>query len=196
MDVLVDMPGLVEDFDVMRLCADASRKADLRLELVQKCWLHDRELLSWLGLLSQIVNPNKDSCLESSSEDLVTHIAQVHGMSLFWATSLVLYSILWMASGPEAELPKRTDPMYHARNHAEAIAILLQPNAGLYGQQSAALLLDVARQYITAVSSLSPESEVLLETLKTLKTSWENGLTRMLNTSAAHQDIALEYAEA
>ena len=192
MDVLVDMPGLVESFDTMRLCTDASRKAALRLELVQKCWQHDRELLSWLGLLSQIVNPNKDSCLESRSEDLVTHIAQVHGMSLFWTTSLVLYSILWMASGPEAELPQRADPMHHARNLAEAIAILLQPQAGLYGQQSATLLLDVARQYITAVSSLSPESEVLLETLKTLKMSWEDGLTRMLNPSAARQNIALE----
>lgn len=194
-DVLVDMPGLVEDFDIMRLCADAGRKASLRLELVQKCWEHDKELMTWFGLLCQIVDPNKPSCIESRSGDLVTHIAQVHGMSLFWTTSLVLYSILWMASGPQAELPMRTDPTHHAHNLTEAITILLQPDSGLFGQQSALLLLDVARQYIMSLRSLSPQSEALLEKLKMLRDELRNGLTRKLNTSAADQGIEREYVE-
>ncbi|KXX75960.1 Sterigmatocystin biosynthesis regulatory protein [Madurella mycetomatis] len=176
-DVLVDMPGLVEDFDNMRLCTDANKQAALRLELVQKCWDHDRQLLAWLDLLRQVV------------EDLVIHVAQVHGMSLFWTTSLILYSIFRMASEPQADLPERTDPTYYACKLAEAITILLHPRAGLYGQQSAALPLEVALQYITrALSSSSHEREALLKTLETLKDDLGNGLTRMISASADHRE--------
>ena len=187
-DILVDMPGLVEAFDNMRLCTERSRQAALRLELIQKCWEHDRQLLAWSGLLCQVVNGNtgKKPCTKprSEAEDLVTHVAQVHGMSLFWTTSLVLYSILWVASEPsEADLPERTNPMHHVRHLVEAITILLQPTAGLYGQQSAALPLEVALQYYTmATGSSSPrENKALLETLKALKEDLGNGLTRMIN---------------
>jgi hypothetical protein len=183
-DILVDMPGLVEAFDNMRLCTEPSRQAALRLELVQKCWEHDRQLLTWSGLLCQVVNGNtsKQPCTTPRSEDLVTHVAQVHGMSLFWTTSFVLYSILWTASGLQADLPERTNPMHHVRHLIEAITILLQPTAGLYGQQSAALLLEVALQYTVAIGpSSSRENEALLETLKALKEDLGNGLTRMIN---------------
>ncbi len=204
-DVLVDMPGLVEAFDDMRLCPEPSRQAALRLKLVQKCWEHDRQLLAWFGLLSRGVNQGNDHgvtgkqpCLASrSEEDIVTHVAQVHGMCLFWTTSLVLYSILRAASGPQAALPHRTDPAHHARHLVEAISILPDPASGLYGPQSAALPLEVALQYIIAMSSSSCERETLLRTLKTLKDDLGNGLTlaRMINTSATHQGMAQEEGE-
>ncbi|KAK4031328.1 Sterigmatocystin biosynthesis regulatory protein [Parachaetomium inaequale] len=195
-DILVDMPGLVEAFDDMKHCTEPSRQAALRLELVQKCWEQDRQLLTWSGLLFQGVNPGKQPCTEPRSEDFVTHVAQVHGMSLFWTTSLVLYSILRMASGPQADLPERADPMHHARHLIHAITILLQPKAGLYGQQSAALPLEVALQYTRALSSSSRENEALLNTLKALKDDLGNGLTRMINASAAHRGIARQDTEA
>lgn len=199
-DVLVDIPGLVEDFDNMRLCTDASRQATLRLELIQKCWDCDRQLLAWLTLLRHLVSPGDHPGPGPPpgplSEDLVIHVAQVHGMSLFWTTSLVLYSILQMASGPQANLPERTNPTYYARKLVEAITTLLNPKAGLYGQQSAALPLEIALQYTGVIGSSSGESEVLLEALKALKDDLGNGLTRMVSASAAQRSIAPEHAKA
>ncbi|CAI4212420.1 unnamed protein product [Parascedosporium putredinis] len=191
-DVLVDMPRLVEDFDNMQQCTEESKKETLRLALIQKCWEHDGQLSAWFGLLRQVANASNTSRPESRAKDVVTYVAQVHGMSLFWATSLILYSILWMASGPQADLPNRTDPMQHAHRLVQAVAILLQPNAGLYGQQSAWLLLEVCRHFVTAGITSTHESEMLLETLERLKDGLGNGLTRMLNTNLVDQNVAIE----
>lgn len=196
-DVLVDMPGLVEQFDNMRLCADSNRQDALRVELVQKCWEHDRQLLHWLGLIRKAINLSKQTPAQSSSEDLVTRVARIHGMSLFWTTGLVLYSILQMASGPHTELPQRANPMHHARMLAEALPALLEPSAGLYGQQSAALPLEVALQYMVAMKPATPENEALLGSLSTLKDDMIKGLTRrrQMPHQGASQGIEW-YAEA
>lgn len=75
--------------------------------------------------------------------------------------------------------------MYHAaRRLIEAITILLQPSAGLYGIQNAALPLEVALEYVTAVSPSSSGSKALLETLKSLKSESAGRLTRMRDASS------------
>lgn len=175
-DALVDVPGLVEDFDNMQLCTEPNRQGALRAELVQKCWELDQQLRSWSSFLRQMVKHGVNPC---TTEDIVTHIAQVHGMSLFWTTSLVLYTILRLAFGPGQQrdnLPERTDPMHHARKLAEAIGILLTPAAGLYGRQSAALPLGIALQYAPLAQSLSPSPEggSLLEILNGLQGGMDN----------------------
>lgn len=186
-DVLVDMPQLVEDFDSMRLCDDASKRTVLQAELEKKCWEHDQQLQAWVGMLSRLIDASKQTSGEPRAEDLVIHIAQVHGMGLYWTTSLVLYTILRSISGPQADLPARTDPMHHARNLTTALGILLQPNAGLYGQQSAPLLLEIALEYTVARSTASPESEELFETLKQLKDDSVNGPTRVFKANSDHR---------
>ncbi|KAK3906041.1 Sterigmatocystin biosynthesis regulatory protein [Staphylotrichum tortipilum] len=185
-DVLVDMPGLVQAFDEMQLCAESNKQASLRLSLVKKCWEYDRQLLTWSSLVFREVNTGPQPCSEPLSVDLITRIAQVHGMSLFWTTSLILYSILWTTAGPEEDLPQRTNPIHHAHQLADAISILLQPTAGLYGQQSAALPLEVALQYTTAFSLRIPsaEHEPLLNILRMLKDELGSGLGRMIKANS------------
>jgi hypothetical protein len=191
-DVLVDMPRLVQAFDEMKRCTEPSKQATLRENVVQKCWEHDQQLLAWSNLVFQEVNAGPQPCADPLSVDLVTRIAQVHGMSLFWTTSLILYSILQMATDSEEDLPSRMDPMHHAGQLVHAISILLQPIAGLYGQQSAALPLEVAIQYTAALISRSPsaENQSVLNTLRGLKVDLANGLERMLKENAGDEALA------
>lgn len=191
-DVLVDMPRLVEDYDSMKLCADVSKRAALEVELEQKCWEHHQQLLTWVGLLSRLIDASKESSGEAREEDLVIHIAQVHGMALYWTTSLVLYTILRSVSKMHGDLPARTDPMHHARNLTTALGILLQPSAGLYGQQNAALLLEIALEYTGTRSTASTESEALFETLKQLKDDSVNGPTRVFEANSAQRGTVSE----
>lgn len=182
-DILVDMPKLAQDFDEMRLSTEASRQATLRSNLLELCWKHDRRLSAWSGLIRQVAdsskgpdipqgpNPANRHCTEPRPKDTVTFIARVHGMCLCWTISLILYSILRTVSGPQADLPEHTNPLVHARSLAEGIRALLQPEAGLYGRQSAALPLQIALQYTAAMSPLSAEVKALLETLNQLKIS-------------------------
>ncbi|KAK3341933.1 hypothetical protein B0T25DRAFT_465775 [Lasiosphaeria hispida] len=189
-DVLVDIPGLVEDLDRLRRCTDAGIQAHFHLKLVQDCWEHDRQLRAWLGLVHQLTDPGKRVCKDPASpESLVTHIAQVHGMSLYWTSSLVVYSILREASGPEAVLPAHTDPMYYACNLVDAIITLTHPNAGLYGKQSAVPLLEVALLYIAALQPPPQKIRALVKVLKDMKHEWPKDI-RAMNITEAGDDTS------
>ena len=200
-DVLVEMPGLLEDLDNM-LClpSESSAQTTSRRDLIRKCWEYDAQLLSWLGLLSNIAQPpeHHDPCPEpenhsgESKSDLVTHVAQVHGMSLFWLTSMVLYSILRAVSGPEDVLTERTNPMHHARKLVEAIGILMRPESGLYGKQSAALQIEIAWRYATELGGSSGEGGDLLEALERLRGDLDRGLVATREgTKAGSGDVGL-----
>lgn len=100
-------------------------------------------------------------------------------MALYWTTCLVLFTILQRASTaylpfespPHAigapfvqdrESSDRLNPLSHARHLVDAIAVLLEPSAGLYGQRSAALPLEIALEYIGGAGSLhTSESSTL-----------------------------------
>jgi hypothetical protein len=181
-DVLVDMPGLLEDFDDMQSSADADRKATLRLELLRKCWECDRDLRRWFALVCGADDPLEHGFPESRGRDIVTYVAIIHGMSLFWTTCLVLYTTLRMASGPQTCLPERTEPRYYARRLAEAVAVLLQPSSGFYGLQSASLPLEIAWQHAT-VTGLLPPNEALLVTLGSLRGDLNYRMTQVVSTS-------------
>lgn len=103
-------------------------------------------------------------------------------MCFFWTTSLVLYTVLRMSCEPEVlrDLPDRTDPLYHARFVADALGILLEPRAGLYGQQSAALPLEIALEYTSIVTNAGISSDHDGEIEKRLRTL-KAGLTSRLD---------------
>jgi hypothetical protein len=177
-DVLVDMPGLVEEFDNMRLCHETGKQETLRLKLLEGCWEHDRRLLGWLDLLQRLINPvNRPQ----ETRDPVTHVAQVHGMGLFWVTSLVLYSILWEVSSSKETPPERANPLLYARHLVDAIHILLQPSSGLYGIQSAILVLQAALEYIPKIPAPLISIRPLLVVLSPLRAAYVDRLARLEN---------------
>ncbi|KAK4123112.1 hypothetical protein N657DRAFT_718339 [Parathielavia appendiculata] len=159
-DVLVDMRGLVQTYDKIQSCTEASEQAT-----------HDLGSLATRDPASATrhARPEESRQLPADPADLVTHVAQVHGMILFWTTSLVLDSIPRVVSGPQAKPPEPANPAQHVRRVVDAIPILLRSDAELYGQQSAAVPLEVALNYTTAFGSLSHESGELVEALKSLK---------------------------
>ena len=172
MSIFVDtVPGLVDDFDSMALCGEleGGRPASC-CNLERNCWVLDRQLEAWLDLVRQ----RGQGARSLSTTHLVTRIGQVHGMTLYWTTALVLYSILWAVSNPDESLPERTNPMNHARRLVAAIAILIQPDAGLYGKQSAALPVEVARQWVAAMEA-SQEKTTLMAELERLRMGLVDG---------------------
>ncbi|KAK3997871.1 Sterigmatocystin biosynthesis regulatory protein [Cladorrhinum sp. PSN332] len=171
-DVLVDMPGLVEDFDRFESCADPQTKEGLRLALVARCWELDRNLGAWFSMICAIVGPGDPP--PEFVPDLVRLVAQIHGMMVFWTSSMVLFTILHIASGPEAHnIPERMDPMFFALKLANAaLPILLQPRAGLYGQQSAVLPLEILLQFkkpLDRACASQANKDILMESLEKLQ---------------------------
>jgi hypothetical protein len=51
-DVLVEMPTLLEEFDVLQLCDDPDKQGFFRRRLIDSCWLCDTQLTEWSSALS------------------------------------------------------------------------------------------------------------------------------------------------
>ncbi|KAK0623982.1 hypothetical protein B0T14DRAFT_191973 [Immersiella caudata] len=171
-DVLVEIPGLVEDLDAVRLAKNSDARQALRADLEERCWQHHRDLRCWLGLLSRFVNPCPNPCPSPKPPDpvdVVTRVARVHGMSFFWVTSLVLYSILREVRESQHAAAEETNPLYHVQRIVEAISILMRPEAGLYGRHSVVLQIEIAIRYSLEISPRSGESEALVARLRSLK---------------------------
>ncbi|KAH6616013.1 hypothetical protein B0J18DRAFT_294321 [Chaetomium sp. MPI-SDFR-AT-0129] len=84
-------------------------------------------------------------------DHLITYVAQVHGMIIYWTTALVLYTILRNSlprHEPLAALPPRTNPLPHATHLVRSLTELLKPSAGLYGRQNVVLPLEITWRFV------------------------------------------------
>ncbi|KAL1840424.1 hypothetical protein VTJ49DRAFT_498 [Mycothermus thermophilus] len=144
-DVLVDVPGLVERYDKFASCTDASNREALRREVLERCQRLDSGLSGWFDAVRALAaNTPPSDCLKCDEDQPVVHVARVVGMGLYYTTAMVLYSIFRIVDTSQESLPAHADPELYATKLADAIDILLKPWAGLYGRQSAALPLAVA----------------------------------------------------
>jgi hypothetical protein len=184
-DVLIDIPGLLEDLDNLRLCTDEGTVASMRQDLMQKCWDCDEQLLSWFSFLCA----DRDFCdfpLPQTQDGIVSVVefARLEGMVLFWATCLVLYSTLRRpeVSSELTSLPERTHPQQYLGKLVEAIPLLLRPSAGLYGQDAAALPLALALTYTSGTASSSKEHMLLMQNLDKMQGEVVAGLRVMVKS--------------
>ncbi len=185
-DVLVDIPGLLEDLDDLRACKDESRKLSLRRDLIQQCWRYDRQLLSWHNGLSC----EKDFCRYQIPGLETTQIpirerGRIEAMSIFWAICLVVYATLSEVSPQETGFSDRTNPQQYAAKLVQVIPRLVCPGAGLYSQDVAALPLALALPVMEKTDLLRDQYTLLMSNLKRMPGEDVGGLCRRLSSPLA-----------
>ncbi|KAK4208330.1 c6 zinc finger domain protein [Rhypophila decipiens] len=180
LDVFVDIPGLLENLDALRLAQDpsSSSQRDKRVGILQECWRLDRELLGWFdkyGPRRQIeeLRERRFRNQDPSLSDAVT----AHIMGIYWAVCILVYStlqsVLTLHNGgcmsiDEAALPERMELKQYCRHIADIAEVLLHPSTGVFGLHSTALPLGVALRYLNSVKEpdfgelMSPEKRRLL----------------------------------
>lgn len=155
LDILLDMPGLLEELDKISCCADRAEKERLQQDLVAKCWLYDTQLRAWLAT----VCPSSDACPQvyrRPDMDRITYedIALTEALQTFWITCLLLYSTLRFVSDPQTTFPEHIDPQLYVYNIVSTTPILLTPSSGIYGQNLMILPFALALQYAESTAEL------------------------------------------
>jgi hypothetical protein len=99
-DVLVEMPTLLEEFDVLQLCDDPDKQGFFRRKLIDSYWLCDTQLTEWFSALfpQTELRPKKPG---SSILIDATDLGSAHIMTLYWATCIILYSIMLAVVRPD-----------------------------------------------------------------------------------------------
>jgi len=169
LDILVEIPALLEDLDLAIDCPDADRQRALRQQLIQNCWTVAGRLSDWRIQVIGIADPAYQLNVDTPSPSLDL-LAASHIMSLYWSICVILYSTLRIASGAIAsmELPPQTEPRPYCQRIAEAVSLLLHPVSGLHGIQLANFPATVALLYLNAVDGGldSQEKRIFVDVFK------------------------------
>ena len=178
MDILLDIPDILEDFDAMRDCCDPTQRAVLRELLIEKCWIYDAEFLQWAASTDMPIYTHDIATAKPTTETVSPDdISTAEILALCWSGCLLLYSTLELISTPyeRAHLPKRTDHTIYIRNIAETIPVLLDNGAGMLGRHIAACPLAMALQFNAVLEERSePPSDVKTMLLKGMDCSDSN----------------------
>ncbi|KAL2371726.1 hypothetical protein RJ035_002320 [Blastomyces gilchristii] len=160
-DILVEMPTLLENLDISRACSDPEIQEFQRLDLLQTCWELEKELINWCMELG-ITDPTY-SLDAGQSPFSLDYLAACHIMCLYWAICIILYSSLRILSCPQVVLPPQTDPRIYCGRIAKAMPLLLHPLSGAYGVHLASFPVAIALMYLNAV-----DGEAIYEEKRTI----------------------------
>jgi hypothetical protein len=161
LDLLLDMPGLLEDLDKMASCVDRIEKDRLRQDLVARCWVYDTQLRTWLAATS----PSTGDCAQVYRQPEIDHVSYedislTYAFQTFWTACLLLYTTLRLASDPQATLPEYTDPQIYVHNITVTTPTLLNPSSGIYGQYIMILPFALALKY---AESMAKQQDMLMK---------------------------------
>ncbi|SPN99696.1 uncharacterized protein DNG_02547 [Cephalotrichum gorgonifer] len=150
-DILLDTPGLLEDLDVLKASPYGEVRDALRREIIRNCWACDEQLSAWRAAVG-IRDPAYAFEIPESPTFSIDLLAAAHIMTIYWTTSVIVYSTLrTLCPSPASPHPPHTDPGLYCRRIAETIPILLHPDSGVYGAQMANLPAAIVLVYENAI---------------------------------------------
>lgn len=166
-DILLDLPSIVEGFDAMAMWDDPKKKEIYRRLLQRALRNMTDRLLEWQANYAIDFLPDS---LEGPLPEKLTHedLTNNHLMSLFWAVMIRTYEKEVALLSPGELIDDRIDPEHSCRNLVRAIRIFAHRSAGMFRHHLAPFPISTALQYLNHVppDRLVREREVLWESLK------------------------------
>lgn len=147
LDILIEVPGILEDMATLKTSSSQPEKRYfLRQALEDRCWLCDRQLLSWSTSCGEAIVAFVESLiavqdLDDNSKESApasTDLAMAHLGMIYWTTCNLLSQILsWLReAAPSKEgtilLPPRIDVHLYSHKVALLIPYFKKPGVGSY----------------------------------------------------------------
>uniref|UniRef100_A0A4E9D9K7 Zn(2)-C6 fungal-type domain-containing protein n=1 Tax=Gibberella zeae TaxID=5518 RepID=A0A4E9D9K7_GIBZA len=158
-DILVDVPGLLEDLDFLRQASHSMKSEELADRLNNACRECEFGLLAWEVEIGDILNTYDYTVVgkvlprPNNDDDL----AVIYLSCYYWMTCLMVYSTLGFCELEETKTSTKRDLMdcpsqriatTYAYRIAHAIHLLFQPPAGDYSSVAAFFPLGNAIRYL------------------------------------------------
>lgn len=156
LDILVEIPTLLEESDILRSCDDPDDKEHLQGKLINSCWLCDKQLVKWYSTAwHKELKPFNPEDLLINAEDL----GWAHLMTLYWATCIMVYSVMREVVGSGIQLPERADVKIYCQKIIRAVPIFFHPAVGTFRTHLATFPVAVAMKYLSALPPEEREIE-------------------------------------
>ncbi|KAJ5591624.1 uncharacterized protein N7459_001993 [Penicillium hispanicum] len=167
MDIMIDLPGLMELYDTMQATTDLGAKLQLAHELFEQCWVHHRELQEWaatvgkqgLAFAETIIGIPEPQLLNPTTEQF----ALANLGTLYWTGCAILYDTLQRAAiRIEVSLPRKS-PRTYVHKVAQIVPYFQAPGIGHFYQSMVAVPVGLCLHVLYGLEPLSqPSPERLL----------------------------------
>jgi len=185
-DILVDLPGLFEEVDIVHACTDdPARQTTLREAVIAKCWSLESDLWNWRTTTgvpdpefqvhvyghvhpTDVDNNSKPVPPPPPPPPTLERVAVLHILCLYWALRLLIYNTLRSVSLDPSALPERTNPRIYSRLIADAMKVIMNHESGLHGIHTSGLAAGISLMYLAQTDGEveSEESAVIVEALR------------------------------
>lgn len=137
-DILLDIPALLENFDIMQSVIDPAEKQIMHHGLVIHAWSLDAQLTEWHNKFP--IDFPHSTPSNSNSIDLAD-LAAAHVATLYWSICIRLHTIfhdlVFLTHSTGTDLPERMDLKYYCHRIVTTLPIFFHPAVGTYRQHLA-----------------------------------------------------------
>jgi hypothetical protein len=175
-DILVEIPGLLEDLDILRQASHQARSKELTNTLMNACRACEKDLLSWEVETGDILTTydytvvGKLLPLPDNDDDL----AVVYLSCYYWMTCLMMYSTMGFCELEDPntntkpslmDCPSQRIATSYAYRIAHAMHLLFHPPAGDYSSVAVFFPLGNAIRYLIMTETYGGQSTMSDERL-------------------------------
>src|SRR3569833_2548936 len=151
-DILADVPGLLQDVDRLQDCDDEKKARELKDDLELRCRLLGVVLNAW----HKIHAPNEQYRIlvhGGKEPHTADDLAVVYVMSLAWAAAILLHGVLRTLGVHPDRLTKQSHTRFCLREIAKCTRCFLHPSMGAFGKEMAVFPLGLALQFLADPSA-------------------------------------------
>ncbi|KAL4878812.1 hypothetical protein BJY04DRAFT_195122 [Aspergillus karnatakaensis] len=145
-DVLLDLTGLFEDLDLMKICPNPGKKELAKKHIIDRFFQLHQDLLAWEILYS----PPYEPPLQPPETVRPQEIAGAHLMTTYWASVIIVASNLQSLVGPDNELELGVDLDLFCSKLIRSSRLFVHPSLGLFRTHITTYPMTVAIHYICA----------------------------------------------
>jgi len=147
LDILIELPGVLEDISTSETLSDQPEQRFVLLKRLEgKCWLYDRQLLSWatscgadiISFVETLITVQNVKDESSGSALPSIDLAMAHLGLIYWTTYNLLSQILfWLTEAclskeDKTQLPPHLDPNLYCRKVDLLIPYFKKRGVGSY----------------------------------------------------------------
>lgn len=162
-DILIEITGLLEDYDSLKAQDDHDSRDELRQDLVLRCWQLESKLALWLSTVH--IDDTTYHALDVPDAPFSIYVlAAAHLMCIYWCACIYVYSTLrdLLSESEIQRLPPYVNPQIFFRSIAEAVTVMLHPSSGVFGAQLAYFPTAVVMTYVR-VAGWGEEAKMVSE---------------------------------
>lgn len=164
LDVLVDIPSIYENMDIMASREESDEKENSRRSLTEECLALDKTLSKW----NDEYGTESSTSLLSAEGFPADRICSLFGMNLYWSTCVLVNAMLHDLAGIEKIARGHSDSNTCSGNIIMAVSQLFHPGVGIFRVHLITFPLGVALRHLvtTGPGEMVAEKVMFVECLK------------------------------